>query len=90
MRWQRGMVWLTVALSAELAGCAHAPGMQLDAASNEARARVDLKTLGTTLNCELDEQRRVRSNDREPSCPWPFAATTGVTSTLWRRKTSCG
>lgn len=61
MRWQRGMVWLTVALSAELAGCAHAPGMQLDAASNEARARVDPKTLSTTLNCEPDEQRRVRS-----------------------------
>jgi polysaccharide biosynthesis/export protein len=56
------MAWLVVALCAALAGCSHAPGMHLDAASSEVKARVNLQTVDMTLIRELEEQRRAKTN----------------------------
>jgi polysaccharide biosynthesis/export protein len=62
--WQRAFAWLAVATSAALMGCAHAPGMHLDTASSEVKARVNLKTLDSVLIRELDDERRARSAAR--------------------------
>lgn len=76
-RWQRGLAWLAVALSAALVGCAHAPGMQLDMASSEAKARVDLKTLDMALVRELDDQRRAKSSAKAALVPASFRNDNG-------------
>ncbi len=75
-RWQRGMAWMAVALSAALVGCALAPGMQLDTASSEVKARVNLQTLDMTLIRELDDQRRVKSNGKA-ALPATFRSDNG-------------
>ncbi len=60
-RRHRALVWLAVAVCTVLVGCAHAPGMNLDSASTDVKARVNLKTVDMTVIRELDEERRVRS-----------------------------
>ena len=63
--------WLAVAICAALVGCAHAPGMQLDAASSEVKARVNLQTVDMTLIRELEDQRRAKTN-RKAALPPAF------------------
>lgn len=71
-RWQRGFAWLALAVSGALAGCSHAPGMQLDSASSEVKARVNLQTLDLTLIRELDDERRARAAAAKPALPASF------------------
>jgi polysaccharide biosynthesis/export protein len=71
-RWQRGFAWLALAVSGALVGCAHAPGMQLDTASSEVKARVNLQTVDLTLIRELEDERRARAAAAKPALPASF------------------
>ena len=76
-RWRTGCTWLAVAICAALVGCAHAPGMQLDTASSEVKARVNLQSVDMTLIRELEDQRRVRSNAKAAALPAAFRSDNG-------------
>ncbi|CAM5792720.1 polysaccharide biosynthesis/export family protein [Rhizobacter fulvus] len=63
-------------LAAMLAACAHAPGMTLDAGSDDLKARANLQSIDTPTLRQLQTDRRTRLADEAAALPAAFRSST--------------